>query len=274
MTDEHDGESIEWARPAALPGTELLLARRCARVWHMFHERYVICACTKNVAVDWRYRGRTHSLYDGDYMLVEPGETHRNLVVRKAADFNVLFISPDVVAEAARELGFSAAPHLRLPQDSNPLVFRAFGRFFSAFKAGASVLEQQSHFAACVQLVLENYLEQTPPVRGVVNEHRAVARVKDYLRDRFSESISLDALATMTGLNRFYLLRTFVQHTGLPPHAYQIHVRVERARMLLETGAPPANAAVWVGFADQSHLARHFKRIHGITPGGYARAVA
>jgi AraC-like DNA-binding protein len=48
---------------------------------------------------------------------------------------------------------------------------------------------------------------------------------------------------------------------------------VRRARELLERGVPPAAAAVSVGFCDQSHLSRHFRRIVGATPGLYQRAV-
>ena len=57
---------------------------------------------------------------------------------------------------------------------------------------------------------------------------------------------------------------------GLTPHAYLNHIRVLRARDLLRQGCPIAQAAVNVGFVDQSHLHRHFKRIVGVTPGQYA----
>jgi AraC-like DNA-binding protein len=43
------------------------------------------------------------------------------------------------------------------------------------------------------------------------------------------------------------------------------------ARGLLDRGVPPAQAAA-VGFADQAHLSRHFKRIVGVPPGAYQRA--
>jgi AraC-like DNA-binding protein len=48
-------------------------------------------------------------------------------------------------------------------------------------------------------------------------------------------------------------------------------VRVERARALLQKGMSVANAAASVGFADQSHFTRHFKRIMRMTPVEYGR---
>ncbi|HYM70106.1 MAG TPA: helix-turn-helix transcriptional regulator, partial [bacterium] len=71
-----------------------------------------------------------------------------------------------------------------------------------------------------------------------------------------------------------HLCRTFHREVGLPPHAYQTQVRVERARSLLRNGVPIAEAAAAVGFYDQAHLTRQFKRVIGVTPGQYVGAAA
>lgn len=99
---------------------------------------------------------------------------------------------------------------------------------------------------------------------------RAIERAKLYLHDRFNESVSLDELMALTRLSRFHLVRAFALHTGIPPHAYQLKLRIERACVLLRAGVTAAEAAIQVGFADQSHFTRHFKRIRRITPGQYA----
>ena len=75
----------------------------------------------------------------------------------------------------------------------------------------------------------------------------------------------------MTGLSQFALLRAFRAATGLPPHAYLNQVRVRRARLLLDDGVPAADVAGQVGFADQAHLTRHFKRVVGVPPAAYQR---
>ena len=60
----------------------------------------------------------------------------------------------------------------------------------------------------------------------------------------------------------------------MPPHAYQTHRRVERARALLAAGETLSATAWLTGFADQSHLTRHFRRAVGVTPGAYRAAVS
>jgi AraC-like DNA-binding protein len=100
---------------------------------------------------------------------------------------------------------------------------------------------------------------------------RAIERVQQYLDRHFNEAVSLEKLAALAKLSRFHLLRAFTRHTGLPPHAYQMQRRIEVACTLLQSGISAAQVATRVGFADQSHFTRHFKRICHITPGRYAR---
>jgi len=65
----------------------------------------------------------------------------------------------------------------------------------------------------------------------------------------------------------------FREQVGLPPQAYATHWRVSLAQELLARGVPQAEVAVRVGLYDQSQLHRHFKRILGMTPGAWARAM-
>jgi AraC-like DNA-binding protein len=55
----------------------------------------------------------------------------------------------------------------------------------------------------------------------------------------------------------------------MPPHEYQLQVRIARAKSALRTGSPIAQVALDMGFADQSHFTRVFKRLVGGTPAQY-----
>ena len=59
------------------------------------------------------------------------------------------------------------------------------------------------------------------------------------------------------------------QVTFREPGEYVLELRVERARRLLARGESPAAAASEVGFHDQSHLTRAFRRFMSTTPGRY-----
>ncbi len=92
---------------------------------------------------------------------------------------------------------------------------------------------------------------------------RAIAYIQEYL----DQDLSLDEIAAEVDLSSYHFARLFKQSTGLAPHQYQIRCRVERAKELLQQGEMTiADIATQVGFYDQSHLSRHFKRIVGVSP--------
>ncbi|BAL24857.1 helix-turn-helix transcriptional regulator [Azoarcus sp. KH32C] len=97
----------------------------------------------------------------------------------------------------------------------------------------------------------------------------AVARAKQFIEDNFREPISLDGLAALVGLTRFSLAKHFRQRVGVSPYRYVCEVRVRHAQRMMAQGFRLTDVASEVGFFDQSHLARHFKRSCGMTPREY-----
>jgi AraC-like DNA-binding protein len=85
-------------------------------------------------------------------------------------------------------------------------------------------------------------------------------------RDVLEVDLSLDMLAATAGINRFHLLRIFKRTVGMTPHAYVTARRVARGKTLLAQGSPVADAALAVGFFDQSHFANRFRQTYGMTP--------
>ena len=263
-------ERLVFVRSASLPGTEVMAVYESSRRWHVFHERYAFGVCRK-AAADVRYRGLEERIGDGNVVVREPGETHYNTLVARPAEFKMLFVEPDVLADAATELGNPGTLHFPPGAIRNdPFLFRLLYGLCASIESMRSRLEQESLFAATL-VALARHAERNPGVAEVNNSRTAVKRAKAYLIKRFNESVTLHELAAVCGLSRFHLVHAFTKEAGLSPHAYQLHVRVERARALLLRGVPPAVVAANMGFADQSHFTRHFKTIMHITPTQYAR---
>jgi transcriptional regulator GlxA family with amidase domain len=95
----------------------------------------------------------------------------------------------------------------------------------------------------------------------------ATRRVDEYIEAHISEKIELPMLATIANLSTYHFAREFKRSTGITPHSYLVHKRVERAKeMLARTDYSLTEIALATGFSDQSHLARHFRNIVGSTP--------
>lgn len=93
--------------------------------------------------------------------------------------------------------------------------------------------------------------------------------IRRLLDRHYAERITLDVIGDALGLSPFKILRNFQRCYGISPHRYLIERRVSKASALLLDGVRPAEVAVLVGFVDQSHLTKHFKRIWGMTPGRF-----
>jgi len=273
MTEEDCGKPLAYFHPVALSETEFIVAENCLRKWRVFHESYVVCVCSK-ASAGVHYRGRMHELTDTSYMLMEPGETHVNTVVPRPQTYTVVRVSSAIIEQAAQELGLPRNPHFPVMLGSNPAIIQAFQRLAAGVSAGDTALELQSRFALGLRLVLENCTEhaRASNVRDAGGPRAPVERAKMCLRERFNEAMSLHELADAAGLSRFHLLRTFARQVGMPPHVYQVRLRIERACLLMQAGMSPSVAATAVGFADQSHFTRHFRRVMDTTPGRYVNA--
>jgi AraC-like DNA-binding protein len=99
-----------------------------------------------------------------------------------------------------------------------------------------------------------------------------MSRALRFLDENLADDISVDALARIAGLSPGRFSTQFRHTVGDSPHRYLVRLRVERARAMLLQGFNPTEAALAVGFYDQSHLTRHMQRLLGITPGALARA--
>jgi AraC family transcriptional regulator len=124
--------------------------------------------------------------------------------------------------------------------------------------------------------LLRNYIERPEPADSGPAESgqttaapRAVSLATAFIDEHYGRNIGLAEIAEAAHLSPFHLSRLFKKATGRTPHQYLLEVRVNSARALLTAGAGArslADVAAAVGFADQSHLTRHFKRVLGVTP--------
>lgn len=91
--------------------------------------------------------------------------------------------------------------------------------------------------------------------------------VVTYIEDNLESDLSLQEVSKVAGISVSHLKTLFRQSTGVPVHQYVLRRRVERAKLLLQDdGLSIAQVAFAAGFAHQSHLARHMKRLLGVTP--------
>jgi AraC-like DNA-binding protein len=215
----------------------------------------------------------------GELFVLEPEAVHTGMAaVPEGWAYKVLYVEPSVWHDWA-EMGGPAPRAARWVVFRDPALRAALLRAHSALALPAPGLEgEESVLGAIAGLAPHlrgaSMTTSVPHRRRVDGEHAAVRRARAYLQDRWDQPVSLAELAGVAGLSRFELIRRFRGQNGLTPHAFQRDLRIDRARALLADGVPAAAVAAACGFADQPHLSRVFKRLVGVPPGAYARAVS
>jgi AraC-like DNA-binding protein len=176
----------------------------------------------------------------------------------------------------AEETGnrFSGGRLFQCPFMCDESLGRLFLRFHTEMDSNPSALESSTLLRELVGEMLLRYGNRRAAILRLGNERWAVKRVRDCLESRYAENVTLDELARIANLTPFHLVRVFRKEVGLPPHAYQTRVRLNRARALLAQEATIGEAALNSGFFDQSHFTNHFRRVFGYTPGAYWKGLA
>jgi AraC-like DNA-binding protein len=182
---------------------------------------------------------------------------------RVACGFVSIDIAAAVLPRGVRFAAMAARRTVALP--AVPALARAL-------VATPSALQRQELIAGLVEALAASGLAGGGEGEAGDTRGRAVRRAREFLDAFAADPVTLEDVAQHAGLNRFALVRQFRRAYGITPHAYQTQVRIARARVLLAGGAPIDDVALSLGFADQSHFGRHFKRSLGMSPARYARA--
>jgi AraC-like DNA-binding protein len=250
-------------------GAQVAYSDRDTQLWTGVATKYGVLVVTAGAFEFW-YRRRAWVQDTTGYKLKEPGEVHRDLRVMAPVTGVSIALDPAVVARAAAALDLPGPPHLgRVVGDARDgLTARALAVAHHLAAPVPDAFAADTAVAELADALVRAHAERVRPPRRIPLPLR---RVRDYLEANLAEPVAIGALARAVGLDPFQLARAFRAELGLPPYAYLTHLRVARARDLLATGTPPAEAAAAVGFCDQSQLNRHFTRRLGVTPGRYAR---
>jgi AraC-like DNA-binding protein len=249
-------------------GIDVLVAEFARHVYDRHaHEVYVLGAIERG-GVRSRYRGATVDIPQAHVMALEPEEAHDG-APRDRSGFckSVLYVPRTAFAA---HLG--ASPRRRFAGASldDGLAARMLTQVARRLVDGPPDLAVDAALTALLARLAARWMGTAPPEHRI--DRPGLDRVRAHLHEHAGENVRLAELAALTGLSRFQLGRAFAARFGLPPHAYLVRLRLERARALLARGEAPASVAAALGFVDQSHLTRRFHGAYGVTPRQYAAA--
>ncbi|MEU8985035.1 AraC family transcriptional regulator [Streptomyces sp. NPDC048558] len=271
---EQAGEQALWTR-ARLgrdgPPLDLLTARFDRHVYAPHaHDEFTIGVCVGGSEII-DYRGARIRPTPGSIVVLAPGEMHTGGPAETGGyAYRALYASTPLLTDGT--LG-TAVPHFRDPLLDDPDLAAALRITHAELAACPDPLEAESRIPWLMTALTRRHSTARATTDSVAGADHIARSVRDRLADELTAPPSLASLATDLGLSRYQLLRAFRTTMGVPPYAWLAQYRVSRARGLLETGLRPAEVAGLVGFADQAHLTRWFRRVLGVTPAAYRNSV-
>ncbi|MFJ4066329.1 AraC family ligand binding domain-containing protein [Pseudomonas sp. NPDC089996] len=239
-----------------------------------WHDSFLV-GITEQGVQQFNCRRVRHQSTAGQVFLLEPGDLHDgHAPTAEGFTYSTLYLEPNWLDSELRAL-FEQAPGDSLPSFADTLchdqrLARATALAFQAVHGQELRIVRQTAMDTLLA-TLTHHLHWRKRLNPDPRLPLTAQRARDFLHAHFDQDIGLEQVALACGVDRFRLTRAFKAAFGLAPHAYLIQLRLSRARRLLALGQTPAAVAMALGFADQSHLGRWFRRAYRLTPADYRR---
>ena len=215
-----------------------------------------------------KYKNLQHSyqIQAGVTVTINPSEAPSCTPDQGKWSYRMLFVNTQWVGELQREF---------LPQQSMDYVpfeqhllsdtgnYQRFSQLYETLLVETDPLQAEGLLIEyCTQLFTGQTM-QTPTTQT------NLSLVQQMIMDQLGSALSLNDFCQLVNMSPYHLIRCFKQNYGQSPHAYQLDQRIKRARTLLKEGMSLSTIANLLGFADQSHFQRNFKKRTALTPKQY-----
>jgi AraC family transcriptional regulator len=264
-TPARDEREIEAAVCSYAPGRITLSASPYTLVC-MHIGQSVDVRCLRNETVR---QGRE---VQGDLQIIPP-HTPSTWEINKSGVWMIVRLSPALLRRAISRLSLQAdsiaiADRFQVRDPVLEHIVWALKADIDADQAGRRLIQDSLGLALAMRLI-QRHNSRSLPMRGVRGRLSAATlkQVISYIEDNLPNKMSTAEISRLVGISSSHLQMLFRNSTGLSLYQYALRRRVELAQSLLKNRELSVEeVATATGFAHQSHLARHMRKIFGCSP--------
>lgn len=234
-----------------------------------FHDYYVIGFIEEGKRILY-CKNEEYIISSGEIVIFNPYDNHQcEQVDGKPLNYCCLNISSNIM----KKIVYEVTGKEYLPKFTTTVLYNS--EFIIPIKELHNLIinderdfKKEELLFFLIERLISEYTDSNEEV-DYKNNNKGFNIVCDYLEENYSKNITLDELSKLTGLSKYYFLRSFTKENGITPYSYLEAIRIGRAKKLLEEGVVPIDVAFSTGFSDQSHFCNFFKRFIGLTPTQY-----
>jgi len=262
MTTRKSQPHPDWVQRAApIEGVERIEAFFHGKAYAMHrHDTYAIGRTLAGVQSFHYRRGLRHSL-PGQTLVLHPDEAHDGQAGTDAGfQYRMIYVEPALFQDV---LGGTALPFIEGGISTDARLQAATETLLQQVSHPLEPLEQSDALAELAHALAA--ASGKPPIRAI-GDFTSARLAREYLYAHAHRVVTLEELENATGRDRWSLCRDFRTFYGTSPYRYLVMRRLDIARRLMLHGLSLADAAASAGFADQSHMTRHFTKTYGHSP--------
>lgn len=269
-------ENVTYTHIGDLGGLEVLQANYHHQTFSRHsHENFCIGLIDEGAQSFYRTGGE-HVAPSGWITLVNADDIHTGSAASENGwSYQAMYPSESLLMSLSRDLKTpsGSAPYFPNAVINDPYLAAQLRLAFTLLKTSENKLLKESILFSALTILMMRHGKTRVEASPLLKVQSQILIVKSFLDDYPEENVSLLELSSLVSLSPYYLVRQFQKATGFPPHAYQIQARLRKSRSLLKYGHSISETAMMLGFHDQSHFHRHFKKSMGVTPKQYIKTL-
>ena len=242
---------------------------------HDFYEIYYFISGQ----VEYRVEGKTYQLQPGDLLLINPWEFHQGVVTTGIPyERRVLWINRTYLAqfnEGDTDLTACFDPAVenllrptKAQQNTIVTLLEQLHQENKSEEFGSQFYAQGLFLQLMVEInrMARRATQQKEPIKS----GELVSQVVSYISAHYQETLTLQSLADVFFVSKYYLSHEFSRKVGTSVYRYVLLRRLLAAREMISAGFSPGEAALQCGFRDYANFYRLFKTEYGLTPREFA----
>jgi len=201
-------------------------------------------------------------------IIINPNEVHYSICDEENKDYYVIYIQRDWYKNLQNQL-FDTKDIIALSNIIDDLdLNKEFFELFNILYEQKDVIKKELELLTFLKNIFNKYISEKTYLK--IDETTKIAKdFKEYIEKNISSKLTLTSISKELKVSPYHIIRICNQDFGLSANAYIVNKRVHRAKKLISQGVDISEAAVEVGFYDQSHLTNVFKKVFALTPKSY-----